>query len=196
VAGCPAAGSSRLRLRRDLLALPCPPLTVALYKAHFPPLDRHLGGICPPFCLGSFRGKAPARWLVESGRGRRHSRPLPLLILSGPGHFRRYSRWRNLIFIVRLWLCSVESPAGCRRSRPFNRSRSYLLDAVETPGTPVGRPRCPWHTPEVIPMTLAPETGKVSWACMGLRRVPFLAEVLFVSAKVPGFSIRLGDRRS
>jgi hypothetical protein len=22
---------------------------------------------------------------------------------------------------------------------------------VETPGTPAGRQRCPWHTPEVIP---------------------------------------------
>jgi hypothetical protein len=26
-------------------------------------------------------------------------------------------------------------------------------------------------------MTLAPETGEVSWVSMGLRRVPFLAEV-------------------
>jgi hypothetical protein len=67
---------------------------------------------------------------------------------------------------------------------------------METPGTPVGRQRRPWHTPEVIPTTLAPKTGEVSWACMGLRRVPFLAEVLFVSAEVPGFSIRLGDCRS
>jgi hypothetical protein len=42
---------------------------------------------------------------------------------------------------------------------------------------PVGRQRCPWHTPEVIPMTLAPETSDVSWVCMGLQRVLFLAEV-------------------
>jgi hypothetical protein len=34
---CPAAGSPWLRLRRDLLALLCPLLTVALYKASFPP---------------------------------------------------------------------------------------------------------------------------------------------------------------
>jgi hypothetical protein len=48
VAGCPAAGSTWLRLRRDLLALLLPLLMIALYKAPFPPLDRHLGGICPP----------------------------------------------------------------------------------------------------------------------------------------------------
>jgi hypothetical protein len=61
---------------------------------------------------------------------------------------------------------------------------------------PADRLRCPWHTPEVIPMTLAPKIGEVSWACMGLRRVPFLAEVLFISIEVPGFVIRLGDHRS
>jgi hypothetical protein len=42
---------------------------------------------------------------------------------------------------------------------------------------PADRQRCPWHTPEVIPATLAPETGEVSWVNMGLRRVLFLAEV-------------------
>jgi hypothetical protein len=25
---------------------------------------------------------------------------------------------------------------------------------VEIPGTPAGRQRCPWHTPEVIPTTI------------------------------------------
>jgi hypothetical protein len=57
---------------------------------------------------------------------------------------------------------------------------------------PAGRQHCPWHTPEVIPMTLAPETGEVSWVCMGLRRVLFLAEVLFVSVEVLGFFVRPG----
>jgi hypothetical protein len=42
---------------------------------------------------------------------------------------------------------------------------------------PAGRQRCPWHTLEVIPTTLAPETGEVSWVSMGLQRVLFLAEV-------------------
>jgi hypothetical protein len=32
-------------------------------------------------------------------------------------------------------------------------------------------------------MTLAPETGKVSWVSMGLRRVPFLAEVSTLPSK-------------
>jgi hypothetical protein len=40
-----------------------------------------------------------------------------------------------------------------------------------------GRHHCPWPTLEVIPMTLAPETGELSWVSMGLRRVPFHAEV-------------------
>jgi hypothetical protein len=105
-------------------------------------------------------GKTPARWLVESDCGGRHSHPLPLSILSAPSQFRRYSRWRNLIFIVRLWLSLVELPAGCWRCRPFSWSRSFLLDAVETPGTSAGRQRCPWHTPEVIPTTLALKLGK------------------------------------
>jgi hypothetical protein len=47
----------------------------------------------------------------------------------------------------------------------------------------------PLACPEVIPTTLAPETGEVSWVCMGLRRVLFLAEVLFISVKVPGFFV-------
>jgi hypothetical protein len=35
-----------------------------LYKVPFP-LDRHLGGICPPFCLGSYCGEGSliADWL-------------------------------------------------------------------------------------------------------------------------------------
>jgi hypothetical protein len=65
--GCPAAGSSRLRLRHDLLAHLCSLLTVALYKVPFAPLDRHLGGTCPPFCLGSFRGEGSCS-LVGGGR--------------------------------------------------------------------------------------------------------------------------------
>jgi hypothetical protein len=32
-------------------------------------------------------------------------------------------------------------------------------------------------------MTLAPETSKVSWVCMGLRRVPILAEVSTLPSK-------------
>jgi hypothetical protein len=46
-----------------------------------------------------------------------------------------------------------------------------------------GRQRCPWHTLEVIPTTLAPETGEVSWVSMGLRRVLLLAEVDMLPSK-------------
>jgi hypothetical protein len=84
-------------------------------------------------------GRLFARWLVESGHGVRHSHPLPLSILSGPGHFWRNSRWRILVFIARLWLSSVESPASCWRSRPFGQSRSSHASAMEIPGTPAGR---------------------------------------------------------
>jgi hypothetical protein len=51
VAGCLAAGSPRLHLRRDLLALHCSLLTVALYKAPFPPFGpasgRHMPSLLP-----------------------------------------------------------------------------------------------------------------------------------------------------
>jgi hypothetical protein len=79
-------------------------------------------------------GRLFDRWLVESGRGMRHSRPLPLSILSGPGHFRRNSRWRILVFIAQLWLSSVESPASCWCSRPSGQSRSSRPSTVEIPG--------------------------------------------------------------
>jgi hypothetical protein len=58
---------------------------------------------------------------------------------------------------------------------------------------PAGRQRCPWRTPEVIPTKLAPETGEVSWAGMGLWRVPFLAEVLLVAIELPGSVVRSGS---
>jgi hypothetical protein len=112
---------------------------IALYKAHFPPWTGIREAYALPFASDPFVGKSLARWLVESGRGLRHARPLPLLILSGPGHFRRNNRWRNLVFIARLRLSSVESPAGCWRSQPFGLSRSSYPSAVEIPGTPAGR---------------------------------------------------------
>jgi hypothetical protein len=58
-------------------------------------------------------GRLLDRWLVESGRGMRHSHPLPLSTLSGSGHFWQSSCWRILVYIARLWLSSVESPASC-----------------------------------------------------------------------------------
>jgi hypothetical protein len=42
-------------------------------------------------------------------------------------------------------------------------------------------------------MTLAPETGEVLWVSMGLRRVLFLAEVLFVFVEVPGLFVWPGS---
>jgi hypothetical protein len=51
------------------------------------PLDRHLRGICPPFCLGSFCGKGSCP-LIGGDRAWLASRLSPLLsILSGPGYF-------------------------------------------------------------------------------------------------------------
>jgi hypothetical protein len=93
---------------------------------------------------------------------------------------------RGLVFIARLRLSSAESPAGCWRSRPFGRSRSSRAETVGTPGMPAGILPGPWCAPEVIPTTLTPETGEVSWASMGLRRVLLLAEVLPALIEVPG----------
>jgi hypothetical protein len=112
---------------------------MALYKAPFLPWTGIWEAYALPFASDPFMGKALARWLVESGRGLRHARPLPLLILSGPGHFRRNSRWRNLVFIARLWLSSVESPVDRWRSRPFGQRRSSYLSAMEIPGIPADR---------------------------------------------------------
>jgi hypothetical protein len=82
-----------------------------------------------------------------------------------------------------LWLTSVKLPAGCWRSRPSRWSRPLCLSAVEVPGTSSGKWLCPWPTLEVIPTTLAPETGEVSWVSMGLGRVLFLAEVSTLPSK-------------
>jgi hypothetical protein len=57
-----------LRLRRDPLA-PSPRLTVALYKVPFPPWTGIWEAYALPFASDPFMGKAPTRWLVESGRG-------------------------------------------------------------------------------------------------------------------------------
>jgi hypothetical protein len=86
---------------------------MALSKAPFPPWTSIWEAYALPFASDPFVGKAPACGLVESGHGLRHAHPLPLSILSGPGHFWRNSRWRNLVFFARLWPSSVESPAGC-----------------------------------------------------------------------------------
>jgi hypothetical protein len=45
----------------------------------------------------------------------------------------------SFVFIARLRFSSVESPTGWWRSRPFVRSRSSDLQAMETPGMPAGR---------------------------------------------------------
>jgi hypothetical protein len=53
----------------------------------------------------------------------------------------------SFVFIARLQFSSVESPAGCWRSRPFGRSRSSYAEAVGTPGTPAGILPGPWCAP-------------------------------------------------
>jgi hypothetical protein len=56
---------------------------MALYKVPFPPWTDIWEVYALPFASDPFVGKALARWLVESGRGLRHTRPSPLSILSG-----------------------------------------------------------------------------------------------------------------
>jgi hypothetical protein len=50
-------------------------------------------------------------------------------------------------------------------------------DVALIPRKSAGRWLYPWPTQIVIPMTLALETGEVSWDSMGLRQVLFLAEL-------------------
>jgi hypothetical protein len=88
------------------------------------PLDRHLRGICSPFCLGSFRGEGSCP-LIGGDRAWLASCLSPasvdlvrakLLLAKQPLEECHHLRW--------LWLSSVESPADCWRSRSFDRSRS------------------------------------------------------------------------
>jgi hypothetical protein len=148
---------------------------LANYKVPFP-LDRHLRGICPPLCLGSFRGGGSCP-LVGGDRAWLASRlspasvdlveAVPLLVKRLLEEFPR---------LRRLGLPTVESSAGCRCSRPIGRSRPLWPNIVEIPRTSAGRWLYPWPTRIVIPTTLDPKTGEVSWVYMGLRRVLFLAK--------------------
>jgi hypothetical protein len=53
----------------------------------------------------------------------------------------------SFVFIARLRSSTVESPAGCWRSRPFGQSRSSRVEAVGAPGTPAGMLPGPWCAP-------------------------------------------------
>jgi hypothetical protein len=112
---------------------------MTLYKAPFPPWTDIWEAYALPFALDPFVGKV----LLASWWSLDVAYVMPILRLCqscwGPSHFRRNSRWRNLVFIARLWLSSVESPAGYWHSRPFGWSRSSQPSAVEIPGTPAGR---------------------------------------------------------
>jgi hypothetical protein len=84
------------------------------------PLDRHLRGISPLLCLGSFRGGGSCP-LIGGGRVWLMSCLSPasvdlvgvmLLLVKRPLEEFRCLR--------RLWLPAVKSPAGCWRNRPFS----------------------------------------------------------------------------
>jgi hypothetical protein len=117
------------------------------------PLERHLRGICPLFCLGSFHGEGSCP-LIDGGRAWQASclspasvvlvGARPLLVKRPLEEFRR---------LRRLGLPAVESPASCWRSRPFGRSWPLWPNVMEIPGTSAGRWLCPWPTRIVIPMT-------------------------------------------
>jgi hypothetical protein len=141
------------------------------------PLDQHLRGICPMLCLGSFRGEGSCP-LVGGGRVWLASRLSPASVdLVGAGLLLAKQPLEEFCRLRRLGHPAAESSAGCWRSRPFSRSQPFWPSAMEIPGTSAGRWLCPWRTRIVIPTTLAPKTGEVSWVSMGLRRVLFLAEV-------------------
>jgi hypothetical protein len=141
------------------------------------PWDWHLRGICPMLCLGSFRGESSYP-LIGGGQAWLASCLSPasvdlvkvrLLLAKQP--LEEFHR------LLQLRLPAAELLAGYWRSRPFGRSQPFWPSAVEIPGTSAGRWFCPWPTRIVIPMTLAPKTGEVSWVSMGLRWVLFLTKV-------------------
>jgi hypothetical protein len=125
------------------------------------PLDWHLRGICPVFCLGSFRGEGSCP-LIGGDQAWLASRLSPSSVdLVGARLLLAKHPLEGFRHLLRLGPPAVESSAGCWRSRPFGRSRPFWPSAVETPGTSAGRWLCPWPTRIVIPTTLAPETGEV-----------------------------------
>jgi hypothetical protein len=63
----------------------------------------------------------------------------------------------------RLGLPTVESSAGCWRSRPFGRSRPSWPNVVEIPGTSADRWLCPWPTRIVIPTTATAASAFLSF---------------------------------
>jgi hypothetical protein len=172
--GCPAAGFFvAAALARVLLPSAPLPGRRLLYKVPLSPGPAY-PGYMPPTRLGSFRGEGVCLvQLVEAVRGWRHSGLQPLPLLSGP---------------CRLGPSVEKISASCWRSRFFGRSWPPRLGVAVIPGTSAGKLLCPWPTQIVIPMTLAPETGEVSWDSMGLRRVLFLAEVYSRPSKSQGFS--------
>jgi hypothetical protein len=151
VPGCPAAGSSVA----TVLAWARSPLTPLSDDGNFikclSPLDRHLRGICPLLCLGSFCGEGSCP-LIGGGRAWLASclspasvdlvRAMLLLVKQSLEEFHR---------LRRLEPPAAESPTGCWRSRPLGRSRPLWPNAVEIPRTLAGRWFCPWPTRIVIP---------------------------------------------
>jgi hypothetical protein len=171
VSGCPDAGSSVaavLTWARHPLAL-C--RGAGCFIKRLFPLDQHIRAYASclprillwrrglPVVVGGGRAWLASCWspasvdLVEA---------MPLLIkcpLEGFCHLRR------------LGPPMMKMLAGCWHSRPPRP------DVVVISRMSAGRWLCPWPTQIVIPTTLAPETGEVSWVSMRLRWVLFLAEV-------------------
>jgi hypothetical protein len=133
------------------------------------PLDRHIQGICPRLASNTFveRGFAWCGWWRPCVAG---ITPVSSLCRScrAPATFNkamvkgfRHPRWLGP---------SVEKiSAGCWHSRLFGQSRPPRPDVALIPGASPGRSLYPWPTQIVIPTTLAPKTGEVSWESMGLR---------------------------
>jgi hypothetical protein len=151
-------------------------LGACCFIKHLFPLDQHIRGICPRSASDPFveEGLARCGWWrpcvarvtpVSSCRSCRD-----------PGTFNKASV-QGFHRLRRLWPLVVKMSAGCWRSRILGRNRPPGPDIVVIPGTSAGGWLRPWPTQIVIPMTLAPETGEVSWDSMGLWWVLFLAEV-------------------
>jgi hypothetical protein len=123
-----------------------PALAMALYKVPFPP-GRHLEGISLLFCLGSHHGEGSSisDWLRPVVVG-----VIPSLASVAPARADLLSARQPLgkLCLHRPALVLLgESPAGCWRSRPFERSRSFCAEAVGTPRTPTGILFGPWYAP-------------------------------------------------
>jgi hypothetical protein len=188
--GCPATGFPVATALAwvPLLSAPLSGHRI-LYKALFP-LDRHIRGICPQLASDPFmeEGLLGAVSAVGGGRASLASLRSPAYVTLVGTLQPLIKRWLKVSSSSSAWSFGGEDLSRML-AQPVLRSKpAFSAGCHGERGTLADKLLCPWPTQIIIPMTLTPETGEVSWDSMGLWRVLFLAEVYSHPSKSQGFS--------